>query len=195
MKNNKFSLEAFPLLIFLASCSVNEVGEVSTVRCDACREAIECSSQCEVPIADLGVLGCAPGDFYSVPPRCEMENNCSDAKSDCYEICDEQTSTKEEEIDCKVECSDLYGNGSVCEANFDQWVSDRQNILREYNECVRPCALGVSIPYCLENPGICTEEQHAALLAVEKVTLCQLGDMDACGFSCEDMVNNFHCHS
>lgn len=222
MKNNKFYLEALPLLIFLgitrvvtpgsylilffvsmpflmvliatSACSVEEVEDISTARRDTCHKALECSVNCEVPTDDLGDLGCAPGDFYSTPPQCEMKNNCGEAKSECYEICDEQTETHEEELDCKIECSEQYGSNSICEENFLRWVDDRQSILSDYNNCVRPCALGVTLSYCLENPGACSEEQHAALMAIEKVTLCQMGDSEACGFTCESLVNNFYCH-
>lgn len=195
MKNHKFYLEAFPLLIFLATaCGVAEVEEAGTLRCDTCLSALECASNCEVPMDALHALGCGPADFYSVPPQCNTKSNCNDAKSDCYHLCDEQTETLEEEIDCKVECTEMYGNDSLCEENFQKWVVQRQSVLGGYNECVRPCALGATIPYCLQNPGACSEEQYAALLAVEKVTLCQMGDSDACGFMCEDLVNSFHCH-
>jgi len=177
------------LAVFLLGCvQPPQVGEPTYERYKACTMGYECAVECEAPEEALRDLGCSPGDFYSTPPNCMMEDNCNQAKSECYSVCEEQYDSQEEQLDCKIECSEDFGNDSACKDNFQQWLVKREQVLQSYLVCLSPCEGRPSRKHCAEGHEGCDAVVHARHDAVTKVEECYLGSEDSCNWSCEDPI-------
>jgi hypothetical protein len=76
------------LLCLLPGCEVREVATPTADRFDACEIGFECALDCALPMDSLEALGCGPGDSNSETPFCDLEDDCTNAKTDCDDACE-----------------------------------------------------------------------------------------------------------
>lgn len=174
----------------LVGCSTIQVDPASGERHDACERGWSCAVECHAPVRELVELGCAAGDFASVPPMCAMTDNCDDAKRECFEQCEEDHADSDDVTACKVDCYDTFGNDGACRESFDQWLAQRDEILRPLAVCLRPCEGGQSRAAC-DDPSVCGPVVFAQHKGVDMAEACALGDDDACAWTCDDPVTGF----
>lgn len=185
-------LLACSMLFSLSACQVGDVAPVSADRYQACEMGYSCAVSCEMPMNELQMLGCGPGDFTSEPPFCQLEDDCANAKTNCFESCEanfpaSEAGTPQEQVDCKISCNDDFGNDSSCKDEFKLWLDERDEVLRPYRNCLSPCEGRPSRVQCdsADDPR-CDPVLFARHMGVEMVEACTLGDDDACAWRCDD---------
>ena len=176
------------LSLVLSGCAPS-VAPADFDRYDACEMGWSCAAECHAPTRALVDLGCSPGDFSSVPPMCATTDNCANAKTECFQQCDADENASE--IECKIECDHLYGNGSVCKENFAAWQLARAEVMQPYTTCLRPCEGKVSRLDCRNGESQCDTVVFAQHTGVSKIEACALGDESACDWSCADPYTGF----
>ena len=190
-------LGLFSLALLLPGCQVSEVAPVTADRYEACEVGYECSLSCDLPMNALEDLGCGPGDFNSLPPNCALEDDCANAKSNCYASCEDSFpaadgAAPQEQVDCKIECSADYGNDSSCKTDFQNWLVEREAVLQPYRTCLSPCEGRPTRVTCdSTDDERCNTVMYARHLGVEMVEQCILGDDDACAWRCDDPLYGF----
>jgi hypothetical protein len=185
------------LLCLLPGCEVREVATPTADRFDACEIGFECALDCEFPMDSLEELGCGPGDFSSEAPFCDLEDDCADAKRNCYAACEadyppSEGAVPQGQVDCKIECSDNFGNDSSCKTDFQAWLGEREAVLNPYRVCLSPCEGRPTRVDCdAGQEDRCDPVMYARHLGVEMVEACILGDDDACAWRCDDPIHGF----
>jgi hypothetical protein len=181
---------SFIILLGLTSCQRASVEAPTTERYEACEVGWSCAVHCEMPTDALLDLGCAPGDFASTPPNCRMEDNCANAKSECFSQC-EADLPADEQLDCKIECNDTFGTEGTCKQEFELWKAARAEVLRPLSVCLSPCEGRPSRLTCLEDPSQCDPVIYARHKGVSQMEACLLGDESACTWTCDDNPSGF----
>ena len=181
-----------------AGCLPDDVPPPSNARYEACELGYDCAQDCEFPLDELTELGCGPGDFTSEPPNCPLEDDCANAKSNCFMSCDEMFPTNmdgtrpPEQTECKKDCDDQFGNASTCKTDFQAWLDERDTILRSFDNCLSPCEGRPTIDDCTgpERADGCDETRKARHTGVQKAADC-IASGEGCDWSCDDPITGF----
>ena len=189
--------------VVVTACAPEAAQEPMFERYDACEQGWSCAATCELPVDALMELGCAPGDFASTPPDCRMEDNCANAKSECFTQCEADYLDTQAQIDCKIECDDTFGNEGTCKQEFELWQESRDQVLRSLREdCLIPCETqGMRHPtrsMCDLQPELCDPVAFATHLGVAKSQACLFSEVsttvpsedpseDPCAWTCSDL--------
>ena len=190
---------AFALALVAGACAPDPVEQPTQERYDACVEAYDCAQDCDSPNDELEELGCGPGDVDSVPPQCETTDQCAAQKDRCQQQCEvdfpknPDGSRPPELTQCLVQCDVDFGNSSTCPEDFEAWLEERDRLLRDFRDCLKPCEGKPNREKCADaDIGKCTGVDYARHDPVNRAENCSINGGDDCEWTCDDPTNGYY---